>query len=178
MPAHAIAPLTPYLSAAAIAFIYYRRIRRTFGRQPWQPKRAIARLMLLVLVAGLLAFAAYGLPGVAPGIALGALGGAALGGFSLRHTHAEWVDGKGRYTPNPWIGAGLTVLLLGRLAWRWADGGFSMGGGAPGSQASPLTMGIATTLVMYSLVHVGGLWWRMRQLRLQAASPAVLPAAQ
>ncbi|RXR05960.1 hypothetical protein [Pseudoxanthomonas composti] len=168
MPAHAIAPLTPYLSVAAIAFIYYRRIRRSFGRQPWQPVRAGLRLALLALVAGLLAFAAYGLPGVAPGIALGALAGAALGAFSLRHTHAEWSDARGWYTPNPWIGAGLMVLLLARLAWRWADGGFGGGGAMSGTQASPLTMGIAATLVVYSLVHVGGLWWRMRQLRLRS----------
>jgi peptidoglycan biosynthesis protein MviN/MurJ (putative lipid II flippase) len=168
MPAHAIAPLTPYLSVAAIAFIYYRRIRRSFGRQPWHPVRAGLRLGLLVLVSALLAFAAYGLPGVAPGIALGALAGAALGVFSLRHTRAEWTDGHGWYTPNAWIGAGLMVLLLARLAWRWADGGFGAGVSTAGTQASPLTMGIAATLVVYALVHVGGLWWRMRQLRLQA----------
>lgn len=165
MPAPAAAPLIPYLSMAAVAFLVYRRARKSFGRQLWRPGRAIARLVLLGLVMALLAFAAYGLPGVAPGIALGTLAGAALGLLSLHHTQSGWRDGQGWYTPNPWIGAALMVLLLGRLAWRWADGAFSTDVAATGFQASPLTMGIAATLVMYSLVQVAGLWWRMRHLR-------------
>lgn len=174
MPAHAVAPLTPYLPMVAIAFLYYRRIRRSFGRQPWRPKRAVFRLCLLGLVVALLAFVAFALPKVAPGVLLGALAGAGLGLLALRHTHTEWVDGQGWYTPNPWIGAGLMVLLLGRLAWRWSSGAFAAGAATSGSQASPLTMGIGATLVVYSLVHVGGLWLRMRGLR-EHASPALPP---
>ncbi|MBB4656299.1 hypothetical protein GGR73_002872 [Xanthomonas sp. F14] len=168
MPAAAIAPLTPYLSMAAIALLYYRRIRRSFGRQPWKPVGTAVRALVLLIAAAALAFAVYGLPQVRPGIAVGTLIGIGLGALSLRYTHAEWLEGRGWYTPNPWIGGGLTLVLLGRLAWRWADGAFSAGAAAAGSQASPLTLGIAAALVLYSLVHVGGLWWRLRQLRLQA----------
>ncbi|MEA9491306.1 hypothetical protein [Xanthomonas campestris] len=170
MPAYAIAPLTPYLSMAAVAFFYYRRIRRSFGRQPWKPVAATLRTALLLVAAAALGYAAYGLPGVAPAVALGAVVGAGLGAVSLRYTHAEWVGGRGWYTPNPWIGGALMLVLLGRLAWRWADGAFSSGAAVAGSQASPLTLGIAAALVLYSLVHVGGVWWRLRQLRLQASA--------
>lgn len=171
MPAHAVAPLTPYLSMAAIAFIYYRRIRRSFGRQPWKPVRSGVRAGILLLAAAALAFGAYSLPQVAAGVAVGATLGAALGLFSLRHTHAEWIDGRGSYTPNPWIGGALMLVLLGRLAWRWADGAFSAAAATPGPQFSPLTLGIAATLVAYSLVQLAGLWARMRQLRLRASAP-------
>ncbi|MCC4605873.1 hypothetical protein HG421_18565 [Xanthomonas campestris pv. badrii] len=167
MPA-AIAPLTPYLSMAAIGYFYYRRIRRSFGRQQWKPASTALRSVVLVIAAAALAYAVYGLPQVRLGIALGAVAGIGLGALSLRYTHAEWVDGRGWYTPNPWIGAALMLVLLGRLAWRWASGAFSQGAAAAGSQASPLTLGIAAALVLYALVHVGGLWWRLRQLRLQA----------
>ena len=34
MPA-ALAPYAPYLATAAIGWAYYRRIRRSFGRQRW-----------------------------------------------------------------------------------------------------------------------------------------------
>ncbi|MEA9581270.1 hypothetical protein VC218_20970 [Xanthomonas nasturtii] len=173
MPAAAIAPFTPYLSMAAIAFIYYRRIRRSFGRQQWKPVGTAVRAAVLVIAAAALAFAVYGLPQVRLGVALGTAAGIGLGALSLRYTHAEWVDGRGWYTPNPWIGGALMLVLLGRLAWRWGSGAFSEGAAAAGSQASPLTLGIAAALVLYSLVHVGGVWWRLRQLRLQAAASAV-----
>jgi hypothetical protein len=50
-----------------------------------------------------------------------------------------------------------------------------MGAGANGQNASSLTMGIAAALVVYSLVHVGGLWLRMRSLR-PPTSPPTPPA--
>ena len=170
MPAMTLPALTPYLATAGIGWLYYRRIRRSFGRQAWQPKRTIARLVLVSLVMLALVAAAIFLPHVGPGIALGASIGAVLGLFGLRHTQAEIIDGKRYYTPNPWIGGGLTVLLLGRLAWRWSQGAFA-NGAQMGSQASPLTMGIAATLIAYALVYSSGLLMRMGKLN-QVSSTA------
>lgn len=164
MPAAVLPALTPYLATAGIGWLYYRRIRRSFGRQPWQPRRTIARLVLVSLVALALVSAAIFLPRVGWGIGIGALAGAALGVFSLKHTHAQVIEGQRYYTPNPWIGGGLSLLLLGRLAWRWSQGGFSSGSAQAAQQASPLTMGIAATLIAYSLVHGIGLVMRMRAL--------------
>ncbi|MFT3754801.1 MAG: hypothetical protein QM769_02445 [Pseudoxanthomonas sp.] len=164
MPAHAIAPLTPYLAMAGIAVLYYRRLRRHFGRQQWQPGRTIFRIVLVSLVTVLLVLAALYLPHVAWGIAGGGAAGVALGLLSLRHTQAEWIDGRGWYTPNPWIGGVLGVLLLGRLAWRWGRGAFSSGTQQALQQASPLTLAIAAALIAYSLVNGVGLLLRMRRL--------------
>lgn len=172
MPA-ALAPYAPYLATAAIGWAYYRRIRRSFGRQRWQPVRTTIRLALVsVALVGLIVAAAF-LPHVVPGIAIGAAAGVVLGGFALRHTHAEWRDGQGWYTPNPWIGGALTLLLLGRLAWRYANGAFSGAAAQTAQQASPLTLGIAAALVSYSLVNGAGLLLRMRRLSMQA-NPSAL----
>ncbi len=164
MPA-ALAPAVPYLAVAAIGWAYYRRIRRSFGRQRWQPRRTGARLALVAVALAGLAMAAAFLPHVGIGVATGAVVGAALGVLALRHTHAEWVDGQGWYTPNPWIGGALTILLLGRLAWRYTHGVFSGAAAQTVQQASPLTLGIAATLVVYSLVQGIGLFLRMHALR-------------
>ncbi len=60
MPAAAIAPLTPYLSMAAIGYLYYRRIRRSFGRQQWKPVATAVRSTVLLIAVAALAFAVYG----------------------------------------------------------------------------------------------------------------------
>ena len=160
--------LSPLLLTAAVAFAYYRRIRRQFGRQPYQAKRSMVRTGLLGVAVAALAFAAVALPVAGVGLAIGAglAVGAALGAFALRHTQIEASDGARWYTPNPWIGGALSLLLIGRLAWRFGQGPLAgAGAAAPAMQnASPLTLGIAATLVAYYLVNGAGLAWRMRSL--------------
>jgi hypothetical protein len=173
MPAIALAPLTPYLSMAAIAFLYYRRIRRTFGRQPWKPVRSGIRQGVMALLGAALVSAAVFLPGVLPGIVTGAVVGIGLGVLALRHTHTEWADGQGLVDHQSVDRRGADGVLLGRLAWRMGSGALATGDGASGFQASPLTFGIAAALVVYSLLHTGGIWWRLRRLRLQAQPTAV-----
>lgn len=169
MPAVALAPLTPYLSLAAVGWLAYRRMRRSFGRQPFQPLRAGLRMGVMGLLALALAFAVLGLPAVRVGIGLGALAGVVLGVAAMRHTRCEWEAGQGWSTTHPWIGATLVAVLLARLAWRLGSGAFGGGIAAAGNQLSPLTMGIASALVVYTLWHGTGVWWRLRQLRASAA---------
>lgn len=164
MPAFNPSTLTPLLATAGISWIYYRRIRRQFGRQQYQSGRALLRLGLLALVLVGLLVAAIALPNVGLAIALGLVVGGALGALSLRHTAIEAVDGAHWYTPNPWIGGALSLLLVGRLAWRWGHGAFATGGAQAAQNASPLTLGIAATLVSFYVVNGAGLAWRMREL--------------
>ncbi|QIL20160.1 hypothetical protein [Thermomonas sp. HDW16] len=155
----------PYAMTLGLGWLYYRRIRRHIGRQSWQPRRTMLRMGFLCLaVTGLLAAAVF-LPGTGIRIAIGMglIAGVVLGFLGLSLTtidgdqHARW------YTPNPWIGGALAVLLVGRLAWRMLHSGF-IAQGAGQVQATPLTLGIAATLVGYYLSYSFLLMGRMRQL--------------
>ena len=156
--------LAPVLMTAAIGWIYYRRIRGSFGRQPWRPWRTGTRIALLTLVAAMMLAAAVIVPGAGLAVAGGAGVGAMLGAVALRHTHAGWHEGRRCYTPNPWIGAVLALLLLARLAWRMGSGVLADGAAQWGQNASPLTLAIGATLVSYYLVHGIGLALAMRRL--------------
>jgi len=165
--------LMPFVFTAGIGWIYYRRIRRQFGRQPYQHKRAMARTVLLSLVTCGLLVAAVALPKVGLAIVCGLGLGAMLGAAALRWTDIEASEGARWYTPNPWIGGALSLLLVGRLAWRWGQGAFSQGGAQVAANASPLTMGLMATLVAFYVVNGAGLAWRMRELATPTAGSTV-----
>lgn len=165
MPAHA---LTPWIVTAGFAWLYYRRIRRQFGRQVYKPKRALLRIGVLALVGCGLLLTAIGLPHLAPAVALGGIAGAALGWLALRYMQVGITDGRPTYTPNPWIGGALSLLLVARLAWRWHAGAFAavvQADGQPfGQNTSPLTFAFLAALIAYYLVSGIGLALRMRTL--------------
>jgi hypothetical protein len=129
------------------------------------------RLGLLSLALLGLLMAAVFVPGAGMAVGLGIAVGGTLAGVALWHNHAEIVDGQLGYTPNPWIGGALSLLLVGRLLWRMGSGGLTSmaAGGAPfGSQSSPLTLGIAATLVSFYVVNSIGLFVQMRRLAKSA----------
>ncbi len=154
----------PLVFTGLLGWVYYRRIRSSFGRQPWRQTRVAIRMVILTIALLALAMAAVYVPGasltVVGGLAIGAL----LGAFGLRHTHVELAEGKRWYTPNPWIGGALSLLLVGRLAYRMGSSVFGSGVAQASQNASPLTLGIAATLVAYYVLNGAGLWWRMREL--------------
>lgn len=164
----AIAPttLSPLLLTAAVGFAYVRRIRRSFGRQPYHPKRTYARVVLLALASAFLMVAAMMLPvaNVALAITAGFVVGGTLSAFAVRHMRVDVADGACWYTPNPWIGGVLSLLLVARLAWRFGNGALSGGASQAAQNASPLTLGLAAILVAFYLVNGAGLAWRMRAL--------------
>jgi hypothetical protein len=164
--------VTPLLMTGLVGLAYFRRISASFGRQPWRPVRVGIRLALLSLAMGFVLLAAWFLPGVGLAVALGLAAGAVLAGFALRHVHAELIGGKPCYTPNPWIGGALSLLLVGRLAWRMGSGGMAAlaGGAATGPNASPLTLGIAAALIAFYVVNSAGLFVRFARLQRDAAA--------
>ncbi|HEY8328475.1 MAG TPA: DUF1453 domain-containing protein [Rhodanobacter sp.] len=163
MPAH----LTQYLvMLPLLAWIVWRRVSRQFGRQPIRRKRMIFRIVVFAIIGGLLALGGFHRVALAEGLVGGVLLGGALGLLGLRLTRFEVDPAKGDcYVPNPWIGALLTVLLLGRLAWRmlvaWPQ--MQQASAPPdamppmGYAASPLTMLVIGLLVGYYIVYFSGL---------------------
>ena len=68
---------------------------------------------------------------------------------------------------NPWIGGALSLLLVGRLLWRMGHvdmATMASGSAGFGQQASPLTLGIAATLVTFYVVNSIGLFVQMGRL--------------
>lgn len=167
MPAH----LTSYLIMLPIlALIVWRRVSRSFGRQRIRRKRMITRIVILAFIGGLLALSGFRHLALAEGLFGGVLIGGALGLLGLQLTRFEVDPVQGDcYVPNPWIGALLTVLLLGRLAWRlmviWpqmqhaqamAASGTSVQMQPMGYASSPLTMLVIGLLVGYYILYYGG----------------------
>lgn len=157
--------LMPALMSPLLAFMVWRRVRRQFGRQPVRRGAMIIRATILLALAGLLALTGLRDPRLLEGLAGGLLGGIALGLVGLRLTRFErGADGRDLYLPNPWIGATVTAVLVGRLAWRFlvlvpqtGGTGTMAAAGAPQLGNSPLTLLVVGLMVGYYVSYYAGL---------------------
>lgn len=166
--------------AALLAFFVWRRVSRTFGQQRIRRKAMIFRIVMFSLIGALLSLSGLQKFALLEGLVGGVLIGAIIGMVGLRLTRFETDPVKGDcYVPNPWIGALLTVLFLGRLAWRFMALAPAMHQAvtAPDSDmspfagytSSPLTMLVIGLLVGYYIVYFSGLLIHHR--RFQQAQP-------
>ncbi|HEX3595348.1 MAG TPA: hypothetical protein VHU80_09610 [Polyangiaceae bacterium] len=103
--------------APLLALGVYWRLRRTLGRQRYAPRRMRARIIVLSAVGVALLASLPTLPALGASAAGAALG-SGLAVFGLRHTRWERTDEGLFFTPNRWIGLGVTGLFLGRLVVR------------------------------------------------------------
>jgi hypothetical protein len=161
-----------------IAFVSYRRVRRTFGRQPVAVVRMMVRALILAAVAALFLV-------VQPPTAAGASAAAAAAavGFGLamigyRHTTFEIVDGEAYYVPNKWIGIVLTALFLGRLVARFVTlperrAQLAAGEATPLAtmQRSTLTVGLFFLFAAYYIAYYACVLRAARKLRARAPAP-------
>ncbi len=189
----------PFLFAALIVFAIYRRFRRSFGRQLLRPGRLIFRIVLIAavgcsLVPMALRSAQYlwaELAGAALGIGLGLWG--------AERTRFVMHGGRLHYVPHTYTGIAISLLFLGRLAFRvvQAYAGVQVPHAADASAAyvadaanpslafaptsmirSPLTVGIFFVLAGYYLWYYGSVLWKSKHLKaedIEAASPAAAP---
>lgn len=163
--------LMPTLMSPLLAFMVWRRVRRQFGRQPVRRGAMITRVAVLVALAGLLSLAGLRDPRLLEGLAGGLLGGIALGLLGLRLTRFErGADGRDLYLPNPWIGATITALLVGRLAWRFLvlvpHAGTAGTMTAPTTLQlgnSPLTLLVVGLMIGYYVSYYAGLLMHHRR---------------
>jgi hypothetical protein len=164
--------LPTLVAVPLVGFMLYRRLRRTFGKQPVTPKRMALRMVLLCVVCILLFVrspaTAANLGAAAAGLALGV----ALAMVGLMHTEVEATAASKFYTPNKWIGLAVTALFLGRLAGRLftvSERATQVASGVSpyaGLQQSPLTLGLFFLLAGYYVTYYAGV------LR-KAAAPGV-----
>jgi hypothetical protein len=111
----------PFLFAALVVFAIYRRFRRNFGRQLLRPGRMTLRIVLLaVLGCALLPLALRSAQYLWAEIAGAALG-IGLGLWGAERTRFMMYGGRLHYLPHTYTGIAVSLLFLGRLAFRVAQ---------------------------------------------------------
>jgi hypothetical protein len=167
--------------AALVLWRIYSRVRRAIGRQKLSPVRPWLTVTLFPL---LLAFIAFGAtmanqPGALVALLAGTALGLALGVIGHRLTTFEATPAGLFYTPNAHLGIALSLLMVGRIVWRYLQMSATVdtsAGTGPGFVSSPLTLLIFGTLAGYYVTYaIGLLNWR-RQLG-RADRPAPNPIA-
>jgi hypothetical protein len=172
--------MVPLVMAPLIVWIFYRRVRRNFGRQPVRPRRTWTRVAVFVVLTAMIGLGGLRDPRLAEGLAAGLVGGAALGLFGLKLTRFEITPKGDFYTPDPWIGLALTALLVGRLIYRFMvfypgmqaidHAALAGGDGAFVSyQSSPLTMVVFGLLFGYYIAYYAGVLIHHRRVVAQQA---------
>jgi hypothetical protein len=152
------AHLFPIFLAGLFAWGIYRRVRRNIGRQPLHPGRTKRSIVILSLVSAVIVYTSLQntnlLLGFGGGIVLGAL----LGFAGLKLTRFETTDEGHFYTPNTHIGVALSVLFVGRIAYKFIATGDAATAQNPATPfQSPLTLFIFGLTVGYYLVYQTGI---------------------
>jgi hypothetical protein len=163
--------IVPILIGALVLFGIYRRVRRNIGRQRLQPGRMQFRIVFLAIAAALIAFGASRDMNLLGALLAGLAGGAALGWFGLQHTKFEATAQGNFYTPHTYIGAAVSVLLIGRIAYRLLIAYPTMHAASQADQdpfasfqRSPLTLAILGVVVGYYVCYYIGVLQRSRSL--------------
>jgi cbb3-type cytochrome oxidase subunit 3 len=180
----------PFLIAALVVFIIYRRFRRSFGQQPLRRVRMQARIVILLIIGCLLlpvalrstAFLAALMAGVAAGVAL-ALWGAA-------RTRFLKIDHQLYYVPHTSTGIAVSLLFLGRLVYRLMQvytsthavhaAGIDSSNpafGPAGMLQSPLTVGLFFVLAGYYVCYYSVVLWKSKRVIAEEvrSGPTPLP---
>jgi hypothetical protein len=161
--------ILPYIIAIAAVLLIFRRLRRSFGKQLLRPVRMRIRIGVLLLIAASFAPVAFKsvqflgaeLAGLVAGIAL------ALWGASRTRYLSE--GGQLYYVPHTYTGIAVSLLFMGRLAYRLAQFYFWNAGATAADNAaasssmylkSPLTAGLFFVLIGYYVVYYGVVLWK------------------
>jgi hypothetical protein len=151
--------------ALLILFLLYRRIRRTIGFQRFVKGRMMTRMALFGIICIIFLALGYVHPLIYVYDALGIVIGGLIAYFAIRSTTFEWRKGAWYFRPNPWIGALLLVLFIGRIGFRvYQDYALISSGAARGGQIAqqnqlsayshdPFTVIILFTLISYYFVY-------------------------
>jgi hypothetical protein len=148
-----------------VAWRIYSRVRRNIGRQKsrlWRHWTAAIAFPLLLVLFALAALASAVAEGA---LATGVAAGVALAVWGLRLTRFERAADGFFYTPNAYLGAALSVLLVARVLYRLFEL-YSLGGtlhaqGAEEIARSPVTLLIIGVVFGYYAAYSMGLVrWR------------------
>jgi hypothetical protein len=166
--------------ALLVAWRVYKRFRRMVGRQKMNPRRAWTTVVLFPTLIVLLSLSSIAHPMRALALLLGVAVGIALGIYGLRVTRFEVVPEGHFYTPSAHLGIALSMLLVGRLAYRFVQlGGFPPESGqAPPADlvGTPLTLVLIGMLAAYYVTYaIGLIRWHRRSGPLPESNIAQPP---
>jgi|SRR5579871_1553460 len=158
--------------AAVVVLLFYRRARRSLGRQPVNIPRLSVRAGILSLVGILLTAAIWRETRLVPALAGGVLAGALLAWLALRYTRFEATEQGRFYTPHTYIGLLVLALLVGRILYRFAISA-AAGPQLPSEnppnplaiyEHNPLTLTLLGVLIGYYVLYNFGVLRRSRAL--------------
>lgn len=153
------APVIPVVIGGFLAWRVYRRLRRNIGQQPLRPRRITVSIVIFAVVSVVLFISYAQSPEALLGLSGGLLLGALLGLLGLRLTKFETTDQGHFYTPNTHIGIGLTLLLVGRVTYRfWFFNSDTTSPNARTAFQSPLTLFFFGLIAGHYLVYYIGLF--------------------
>jgi hypothetical protein len=165
-----------------IGWRIYARFRRMVGRQRLSRVRPWITLAIFPLLILLLGFAAAmthveRLGWLGAGLGLGAM----LGVYGLNKTRFEPTPQGLFYTPNAHLGIALSLLFVGRIAYRFIEA-YALAPREPHGMddfaRSPLTLAIFGLLAGYYVCYaIGLLRWRFRVLRAKREREAPVQEA-
>lgn len=168
--------MTVVIVFLVVLVVMYRRVRRTVGFQPLVRGRLTTRVVIFSIVALLILAAgvAHPLSYVADAVGL-AIGGI-IAYISARTTKFEMRNNRWGYLQHMWVGIGLIVLLIGRLAIRFIEISHEVGHAqlaaaqnkiAAQNFSDPWTSGIFMLLVAYYIGYFLFLLRKRRELENQ-----------
>lgn len=153
----------PILFCGLIAWGIHRRLRRNIGRQKLRPVRIAISILVFSVASAVLLFLSLGILKLMLGIGGGLALGVALGFIGLRLTQFETTAEGPFYTPNTKIGVALSLLFLGRLAYRfWAVPHANGAPHTPPPFQSALTYFLFGLIAGYYIVYYLGLFVHTR----------------
>lgn len=164
--AHPGTLVVPMGVAALVGWRVYRRIKRFVGRQRLSNVRPWLTVVFFPLLVALLFAGVFRQPSVALALAAGVVIGIALGVYGIRVTKFEQAPEGLFYTPNAHLGIALSLLFVGRMAYRLMQLYLMPAAAQQGAAAfgkSPVTLLIFGTLAGYYVAYaIGLLRWKHR----------------
>jgi cytochrome b561 len=174
----------PWVFAALVVLMVYRRFRRNFGRQPVRATRMSVRMVILLALALTLAPAALRGAEYAAAEALGAVAGAALAFWGASRTRFMREGERLFYIPHTYTGIAVSALVLGRIGYRlvelYSTGGLPVpANSTPDAPAAmvktPLTAGLFFVLIGYYVCYYGRVLWKSKRLSAADLEAAPMP---
>jgi hypothetical protein len=172
----------PFLAAALVVFVVYRRFRRNFGRQALSPGRMTFRIVILTVVGCLLLPTALRSGQYLAAVLVGAVLGVGLALWGAQRTRFVKYGERLYYVPHTYTGIAVSLLFLGRLAFRfvqaYSDTHARFGANAHAAAAdpgqpfaaasmvrSPLAVAIVFVLVGYYVCYYSLVLWKSKHLK-------------